>query len=103
MVPSKVYGLMAAGRPVLYVGPAAGTPAQLIRRFGCGWRVEPGDAAGLVAVLRQLVEDFALVEEAGARAVAAFREYYDRPAGVGRIVGILGAARVESDAVLAER
>ena len=89
VVPSKVYGLMAAGRPVLYVGPAAGTPARLIRKFGCGWQVEPGDVAGLVAVLRRLAEDFKEVRAAGARAHAAFCEFYDRPAGVERICGIV--------------
>lgn len=103
VVPSKVYGLMAAGRPVLYVGPAAGTPARLIRKFGCGWQVEPGDVAGLVAVLRRLAENFGEVEAAGARAYAAFQEFYDRPAGVGRICAILGAARVEAGVVLTER
>jgi glycosyltransferase involved in cell wall biosynthesis len=103
VVPSKVYGLMAAGRPVLYIGPDGGTPARLIRRFGCGWHVEPGDVAGLVAVLRRLSESPEEVEKAGARAYAAFREFYDRPAGVGRIVGIPGAARVGAGAALAER
>jgi glycosyltransferase involved in cell wall biosynthesis len=103
VVPSKVYGLMAAGRGVLYVGPGNGTPARLIRRFGCGWHVEPGDVAGLAAVLRRLAEDSGEVEAAGARGYPAFREYYDRPTGVGRIVGILGAARVGAGAALAER
>lgn len=65
MVPSKVYGLMAAGRPMLYVGPEGGTPARLIRRFGCGWQVELGDVAGLVAVLRWLSENPEEVEKAG--------------------------------------
>ena len=40
VVPSKTYGLMAAGRAVLYIGPGAATPARLIRRFDCGWHFE---------------------------------------------------------------
>ena len=98
VVPSKVYGLLAAGRPILYVGPAQGTPARLIAKFGCGWQVEPGDAAGLVRVLQRLAQDFGEVEAAGARGYRAFQEFYDRKAGVGRIVGIVvgrdGAAEV---------
>jgi hypothetical protein len=43
----------------------------------------------LVAVLRRLAENFGEVEAAGARAYAAFREFYDRPAGVGRICRIV--------------
>ena len=45
VVPSKSYGIMAAGRPVLYVGPQGATPASLIERHECGWRIEPGDTA----------------------------------------------------------
>jgi hypothetical protein len=51
--------------------------------------VEPGDAAGLAAALRRLAEDFGAVEAAGARGYAAFQEFYDRPAGVGRICRIV--------------
>ena len=54
VVPSKVYGLLAAGRPVLFIGPAMATPARIIRRFGCGWHVACGDSASLIALLRLL-------------------------------------------------
>jgi hypothetical protein len=57
--------------------------------------VEPGDVAGLVGLLRRLCSDLGEVEEAGARASAAFQAHYDRPAGVARICRILGAGRVE--------
>lgn len=90
VVPSKTYGIMAAGRPVLYVGPQAATPARVIARHGCGWRIEPGDAAGLVRLLQRLEHDRGPVREAGARARHAFEKYYDRPIGVARILSILG-------------
>ena len=48
VVPSKTYGLMAAGRPFIFIGPAEATPAQLIRTYQCGWHVAPGDSDGLV-------------------------------------------------------
>jgi len=90
LVPSKVYGIMAAGRPVLFVGPKAGTPARIIERFRCGWQVEPGDVEGLVALLDSLAAHPELAHEAGRRARRAFVEHYDRPMGVARISGILG-------------
>jgi glycosyltransferase involved in cell wall biosynthesis len=90
VVPSKTYGVMAAGRPVLYVGPQGATPARVLERHGCGWRIEPGDAAGMVRLLRRLEQDRALVRESGARARSAFEKYYDRPIGVARILSILG-------------
>ena len=41
IVPSKTYGIMAAGRPILYIGPRVATPARMIERFECGWQVNP--------------------------------------------------------------
>ena len=65
VVPSKIYGIMAAGRPVLYVGPQGSTPARIIERHECGWRIEPGDTAGMVRLLKRLEQDRGLVREAG--------------------------------------
>jgi colanic acid biosynthesis glycosyl transferase WcaI len=90
VVPSKSYGIMAAGRPMLYVGPRTGTPARILNRHDCGWRLEPGDADGMVRLLRRLEQNRGLLWESGARARTAFEQYYDRPIGVGRILAILG-------------
>jgi colanic acid biosynthesis glycosyl transferase WcaI len=105
IVPSKTYGIMAAGRPMLYVGPRGTTPALVLRRHECGWRIEPGDVAGMVRLLKRLEQDRALVREAGARARRAFEKYYDRPIGVARILSILGlsqTSRPTTDSRVAE-
>ncbi len=90
VVPSKTYGIMAAGRPILYVGPEGATPARVLERHDCGWRIEPGDVAGMVRLLKRLEQDRGLVREAGAQARRAFEKHYDRPIGVARILSILG-------------
>jgi colanic acid biosynthesis glycosyl transferase WcaI len=90
IVPSKTYGLMAAGRPVLYIGPRDATPARIISRYGCGWQLDPGDIGGVVGLLKSLAAEPALAAEAGRRGRQAFSEHYDRPTGVGRICSILG-------------
>jgi len=43
VVPSKSYGIMAAGRPVLYIGPRHSTIALVIERNGCGWQIDCND------------------------------------------------------------
>jgi glycosyltransferase involved in cell wall biosynthesis len=93
VVPSKTYGIMAAGRPVLYIGPQEATPARILEEHDCGWRVEPGNAAGLVRLLERLEQDRGLVREAGARGRQAFEKFYDKPIGVAKILSILGVSK----------
>jgi colanic acid biosynthesis glycosyl transferase WcaI len=78
VVPSKFYGVVAAGRPVLYIGHAAGEIARLVRRHECGLVVAPGDVAGLVDSIRLLKGDMARVERMGARARSAWEEQWTR-------------------------
>jgi colanic acid biosynthesis glycosyl transferase WcaI len=90
IVPSKIYGLMAAGRPVLYIGPALATPAVLIRKFDCGWHFDCGDEAGVTALLLRLIQDPAELRRKGRNGREAFIENYDKPAGVARVMRAMG-------------
>jgi colanic acid biosynthesis glycosyl transferase WcaI len=90
VVPSKIYGIMAAGRPILYIGPKESTPARHIYRFNCGWHVSPGDVDQLESLLHRLNSDRQLLSEAGARARIAFEQNFDRSIGVERIVRVIG-------------
>ena len=57
--PSKLYGIMAAGRPAVF-GPARSEVARTIRRENCGRVVPNGDVDALTATLLELAEDAAL-------------------------------------------
>ena len=94
--------LMAAGRPVLFIGPRESTPALIIERFGCGWRVDAGDSAGLTTLLRRLAANRGVVRVAGERARQAFLAHFDRADGVARICGILGARETAEARAAAE-
>ncbi len=95
VVPSKIYGLMAAGRPVLFIGPKESTPAQIIKRFDCGWQIECGNSDALCRLLLDLKADPTAVSDAGQRARAAFDRHFDLAQGVGRICSIIGAPLIE--------
>lgn len=58
-VPGKLYGIMAAGRPALFVGPEQCESAETIRAAGCGAVVSAEGSA----------------EECGARLAAQLREW----------------------------
>jgi glycosyltransferase involved in cell wall biosynthesis len=72
--PSKLHGNLAAGLPVLYVGPTGSNVDEAIERFGCGWSLREGDVAGVVAAARALRSP--AIAEVRARARAAFDEAY---------------------------
>lgn len=90
IVPSKTYGIMAAGRPILFIGPAASTPARIVARHQCGWHFEPGDVAGCTRLLTELSVHPERMWEAGSRARKAFEEHYDQPMAVARVASVLG-------------
>jgi hypothetical protein len=81
---------MAAGRPVLYIGPEEATPALLIDKFDCGWRFDCDDEAGVSALLMRLLEHPEELHRKGQNGHEAFIASYDKPAGVARVMQALG-------------
>jgi colanic acid biosynthesis glycosyl transferase WcaI len=79
IVPSKFYGIAAAGRPALYIGFPEGEIARLLEEARCGFTVASGDAEGLVARILDFARDPELCRSMGARARAAFEQHWDKP------------------------
>jgi colanic acid biosynthesis glycosyl transferase WcaI len=82
--PSKLYGILAAGRPTLFVGPNDAEPARVIREHGVGWVTRPGDVTGIVDAVAAAASDRVRVRELGARARLEFTRCFDRPVAVRR-------------------
>jgi glycosyltransferase involved in cell wall biosynthesis len=78
VVPGKLYGAMAAGRPAVFVGPEHCEPADAIRSAGCGFTVSPGDALGVVRALELLAADPSLRRRMGERARSTFLAHYEQ-------------------------
>jgi len=57
IVPSKFYGIAAAGRPTIAVCDPAGEIATLVKRHDCGIVVTPGDGPGLAEAIRSLARN----------------------------------------------
>lgn len=72
VVPGKLYGVMASGRPSIFVGPRHCETADTIRAAGCGMTVDRGDVAGLVAALTRLAGHDSLARRMGERGRSAF-------------------------------
>lgn len=57
VLPSKFYGVLAVGRPVIFVGARDGELARIIEAHRCGIVVEMGDVDGLTHAIRTLAND----------------------------------------------
>ena len=68
IVPSKFYGVAAAGRPTIAVSAPDGEIGALVARYDCGVSVAPGDGAGLAAAIRALKGDPDVIERMGRNA-----------------------------------
>ncbi len=78
LVPSKFYGVLAAARPVLYVGPRESEVARVIEESQCGLVIEQGDSAGLVKAIETLHADPQLAQAMGRRAREVFERTFTR-------------------------
>ena len=78
VVPSKFYGILAAGRPAIIIGDPDGEIARITREARCGLTVAAGNADGLADAIRSLRSDPAHCAQLGANARAAFEARYDR-------------------------
>jgi colanic acid biosynthesis glycosyl transferase WcaI len=72
IVPSKFYGVLAVGRPVIYIGAREGDLARLILENELGIVIAPGDAVALREGIRELASDPGRTGAMGARGRALY-------------------------------
>ncbi|OYT71273.1 MAG: hypothetical protein CFK52_08590 [Chloracidobacterium sp. CP2_5A] len=78
IIPSKIYGSLAAGQAILGLVGEATEVADIIKRYGCGVRVAPGDRATLVEALRRWAAEPDLLRSMQQRARACFESNFRR-------------------------
>lgn len=80
-VPGKLYGIMAASRAALFVGPARCESAETVASARCGAVVDPAEGNAAVRI-EQLIRRWSLnaaeVRELGSRGREAFLATYER-------------------------
>jgi glycosyltransferase involved in cell wall biosynthesis len=75
VVPSKLYGILAAGRPVLAVADAASDAARIVVESGCGLTADPNDPGAVARAIRELRSDPVRLAEMGRRARETAQKY----------------------------
>jgi colanic acid biosynthesis glycosyl transferase WcaI len=78
LVPSKVYGILAAGRPFVAMMEQGAEVARLATEFDIGFVIPPGDPAALVRTIYAGLRDPGRLAQMGRRARHLAEEKYDR-------------------------
>jgi len=93
VVPSKVYGAMAAGVPIIFVGDPDGEVARIISKAGAGTAVAGvEDGAALSGEILRLLNSEQLHRQLGSASRAAFEQMYERRLAIDRWSEILESA-----------
>lgn len=74
IVPSKFYGIAAAGRATVFIGDPDGEIARIVRKHRCGVTVSSKATASLVSQLRSLSDDRELCNEMGRAARRVYEQ-----------------------------
>jgi glycosyltransferase involved in cell wall biosynthesis len=94
IVPSKVYGILAAGRPLIFIGDTDGDVARTIDRAKCGRVVSVGDPTALRDAMRTWEARPDELVRMGARARRLFCEEFTLQRAIERWVALIEAALV---------
>ena len=76
IVPSKFYGILAASKPVIFIGDTDGEIARDIKRIDCGSSFEIGDIDKLENFIIQCANDPKYVAKIGNIGRQKFSELY---------------------------
>jgi glycosyltransferase involved in cell wall biosynthesis len=90
MVPSKFYGAMSAGKPVLFIGPKGSEVALAIQDARAGIVVEPGDVHSLRRALTDVVSNGELRAGMAARALASATSQWSSEIALERWSALIG-------------
>lgn len=95
IVPSKFYGIAAAGRPTLFVGDKDGEIPRLLCMGECGVAVGTGDSEGLAAAIRELADSPEQCARMGASARRLLETHFDRRIALRSWCEVLGVSITE--------
>ncbi len=92
IVPSKIYGIAAAGRPCIFIGDPQGEVAEILNSGGFGVTVAPGDASGLADAIKGLKDDPARCLQQSVAARAVFDRTFTRQHAAAQWADVLSAS-----------
>lgn len=96
MVPSKLQGIFAVGRPVIHIGSAESSLGRWVNASGGGWVVRPGDVDGLRAAMEEAFSP--TIRQAKGMAALDFANlHFSKESNVARLSQLFGRALPSSE------
>lgn len=92
IVPSKLYGILAAGRPVLSVCDLDGEVSRVVRDYDCGFIVSPGRSDVLASTIERLADDPSLRDDLGRAARRASETAFRKSTALAEWSRVISAA-----------
>jgi len=89
IVPSKIYGILAAGRPLIFIGSKEGELSIEVFNLKCGASVEIGDTELLIDLIKTYSMDIELIQKMGQSGRRGFEELYDLPVSADKFYTLL--------------
>jgi len=97
IVPSKFYGIAAAGRPTIAITTVDGEIANLVRNHHCGRVIEPGESEKLAATILELSRSPEQLATMGRNARAMLDAQFTRRAAFRRWSAVLDEVGITLD------
>lgn len=89
IVPSKVYGIMAAGKPYIAALDKGSEIHRLTEEFNCGIHVEPSDVQELKNGVAWVYHHQTEIEKMGQKGRRALKKYYSREVCTQKFKGVI--------------
>jgi len=97
IVPSKIYGILAAGRPLIFIGSKEGELSIEVFNLKCGASVEIGDTELLIDLIKTYSMDIELIQKMGQSGRRGFEELYDLPVSADKFYTLLNNMNLSND------
>lgn len=82
VVPSKFFGALAIGRPVLFCGDSRSAVAQWIEQYELGWVLTPANLAEVAEGMRKLSTDKLALQQKGEHCHKIYQSFFSREIGL---------------------
>lgn len=90
IVPSKIYGIMAIGSPIVYIG-SDGDTSWTIEKHNCGFIIQNGSVDKFIERIKEFYQNEELRREMGKNARRGFEEEYTKKHIMDRYISLLSS------------